>query len=66
MDLVTLLPAIDRSHDVIYTLVDRLSKFTYFIPCKHTDSAAYLARLFLTNVFLHHGMAASIVSNCDP
>ena len=43
MDLVTHLPTTDRGHDVIYTVVDRLSKFTYFIPCKHTVSAADLA-----------------------
>ena len=43
MDLVTHLPATDCGHDAIYTVVDRLSKFTYFIPCKHTVSAADLA-----------------------
>ena len=43
MDLVTHLPAIDYSHDVIYLLVDRLSKLTYFIPCKNTFSVADLA-----------------------
>ena len=43
MDLVTHLPTTDRDHDAIYTVVDRLSKFTYFIPCKHTVSAADLA-----------------------
>ena len=43
MDLVTYLPAADYSHDAIYTVVDRLSKLNYFIPCKNTISAAYLA-----------------------
>ena len=43
MDLVTHLPTTDHGHDAIYTVVDRLSKFTYFIPCKHTVSAADLA-----------------------
>ena len=43
MDLVTHLPATDCGHDVIYTVIDRLSKFTYFIPCKHTVDAADLA-----------------------
>ena len=66
MDLVTHLPTTDRGHDAIYTVVDRLSKFTYFIPCKHTVSAADLAQLFLANVVAHHGMPAQIVSDCDP
>ena len=43
MDLVTYLPTTDHGHDVIYAVVDRLSNFTYFIPCKHTVSAADLA-----------------------
>ena len=43
MDLVTHLPTTDHDHDAIYTVVDRLSKFTYFIPYKHTVSAADLA-----------------------
>ena len=43
MDLGTHLPTTDYGHDVIYTVVDRLSKFTYFIPSKHTVSAADLA-----------------------
>ena len=54
MDLVTHLPTIDRGHDAIYTVVDRLSKFTQFIPCKHIVSAADLAQLFLANVHAHH------------
>ena len=47
MDLVTHFPAINHGHNVIYTVVNRLSKFEYFIPCKHTVSAAGLALLFL-------------------
>ena len=66
MDLVTHLPATNHGHDAIYTVVDGLSKFTYFIPCKHTVSAANLVKLFLENVVACHGMPALIVSNCDP
>ena len=58
MHLVTHFPTTDLGHDVIYTVVDRLSKFTYFIPCKHTVSAADLALLFLANVVARHGMPA--------
>ena len=43
MGLVTHLQATDCDHDAIYTVVDKLSKFTYFIPYKHTVSAADLA-----------------------
>ena len=43
IDLVTHLATTDCGYDVIYTVVDRLCKFTYFIPCKHTVSASDLA-----------------------
>ena len=51
---------------MIYTLVDRLSKFSSLIPCKHTVSVGDLAYLFLANVVAHHKMPASIVSDRDP
>ena len=66
MDLVTHFPTTNCGYDVIYTVVDRLSKFTYFIACKHTVSAAELAQLFLVNIVAHHGMPALIVSDHDP
>ena len=66
MDLATRLPTTDCGHDAIYKVIDRLSKFTYFIPYKHTVSAADLAYLFLLNVVVCHGMLVSIVSNRDP
>ena len=58
MDLVTHLPTTDRGYDAIYTVVDRLSKLTDFISCKHTVSAADLTWLFLANVVVRHGMPA--------
>ena len=66
MDLIGHLLAIDCGNDAIYTVVGRLSKFIYFILCRHTISAANLAQLFLANIVAHHGMPASIISNYDP
>ena len=43
MDLVNNLPHTGCGHNAIYTVVDRLSKFKYFILCKHTVDAAELA-----------------------
>ena len=43
MDLVTHFPATNHGHDAIYTVVDKLSKFTYFIAWKHTVYATGLA-----------------------
>ena len=66
MDLVTHLPATDCGYYDVYNVFDGLSKFIYFIPSKHTVSAAYLAWLFLTSMIASHGMPASIVSDHDP
>ena len=38
MNLVTHLPTTDGVHDIMYTVVNRLSKFTYFILCKQKVS----------------------------
>ena len=43
MDLVTHKLASNHAHNAIYTVVDRISKFEYFIPCKHAVSAVDLA-----------------------
>ena len=43
IDLVINLPATDCGHDVIYTVVNRLYKFIYFINGKHIANAADLA-----------------------
>ena len=43
MDLVSHFPTTNYGYDAIFIVVDRLSKFTYFIPCKHTVSTADLA-----------------------
>ena len=66
IDLVAHFPATDHSYNTIYTVINRLSKFTYFILCKHIISATDLALLFLANLVAHHGMPASITSSRGP
>ena len=39
MDLITHLPQSTAGHDAICTFVDRLSKYTYFVPCHSTATA---------------------------
>ena len=43
MDLVTRLPVTARGYDSIATFVDRLSKYTYFVPCTAAITAPELA-----------------------
>jgi len=66
MDLIGPLPATERGHTAILTVVDRLSRAALFIPCAYNSSASAIARLFFDNVFRHFGMPTVIVSDRDP
>ena len=66
MDFITHLPITRRGHTAIFVVVDRLSKLAHFIPTHDHASAENVARLFLDNVFVHHGMPRHIVSDRDP
>ena len=33
MDLITHLPRVSAGYDSVCTIVDRLSKYVYFVPC---------------------------------
>ena len=50
MDLITHLPKTSRGFDSIATFVDRLSKYTYFVPTTSDVSAEELAYLFMRTV----------------
>ena len=43
LDLITHVPKTDHGFDSIATFVDRLSKYTYFVPCTVHITAPELA-----------------------
>ncbi|GKA03186.1 putative reverse transcriptase domain-containing protein, partial [Tanacetum coccineum] len=65
MDFVTKLPRTSSGHDIIWVIVERLTKFAHFLPmCK--DYKMYrLARLYLNEIIIRHGMPISIISDRD-
>ena len=65
MDFITHLPLTRSGHTAIFVVVDRLSKLMHFIPTVDTASAEDVARLFIDNIFVHHGMPERIVSDRD-
>ena len=65
MDFITGLPRTKDGHDAILVIVDRLTKWGYFVPTATTIDAKETARLFHDVVFARHGMPKRIVSDRD-
>ncbi|MCO5603769.1 hypothetical protein L7F22_057921 [Adiantum nelumboides] len=66
MDFIMDLPRTQIGNDAIWTMVDRFSKQAHFIPVRKAIKADHMARVFLAQIFKHHGMPKSIVSDRDP
>ena len=65
MDFITGLPATAAGYDAILTFVDRFTKQSHFIPTTTTCSAVDAASLFIREIYRHHGLPTSIVSDRD-
>ena len=65
MDFVEGLPKSHRM-DVVFVVVDKLTKYVHFIALSHLYSASKVAILFVQHVFKLHDMPNSIVSDRDP
>ena len=50
---------------MILVVVDRLSKYAYFLPLAYLYTARTMAQSFLDNVYKLHGLSISIVSDRD-
>eukprot|EP00737_Agarophyton_chilense_P002170 gb/GEZJ01002467.1/.p1 GENE.gb/GEZJ01002467.1/~~gb/GEZJ01002467.1/.p1 ORF type:complete len:321 (-),score=19.04 gb/GEZJ01002467.1/:658-1620(-) len=65
-DFIVKLPKTERGLDSISTWVDRLSRRVRFVACKETDKATDIAQVFFRNIFPHHGLPDSLISDRDP
>lgn len=64
MDFIDALPN-SKGKTTIFVVIDRLSKYSHFIPISHPYTAAGIAQVFFKQVFKLYGMPKSIVCDRD-
>lgn len=62
MDFIVDLPP-SAGFDSIFVVVDRLTKMAHFVPCNKTVTGEETAKLFLDNIYRHHGLPDDIISD---
>jgi len=70
MDFITKLPgSVDEPtgnrYDSIFVVVDRLTKYTHFIPYNEDFTVQSLAKIFVDRIIRYHGIPKSIISDRD-
>ena len=66
MDFVIHLPWTPRRLDVVWVIVDRLTKLAHFLAVRMTFTREEFCRLYVQEIVRLHGVPVSIVSNRDP
>ena len=66
MDFVTPLPRTQRRHDVVWVIVDQLTKSAHFLVVRMTFTQEELCQLYIYEIVWLHGVPVSIVSDRDP
>ena len=66
MDFLVGLPRCQSGYDVIWVIVDRLTKSAHFLPMKNCDSIEKLVELYVKEIVRLHGTPVSIMSDKDP
>ncbi|GJW88376.1 reverse transcriptase domain-containing protein [Tanacetum coccineum] len=65
MDFITKLPRSSSGHDAIWVIVDRLTKSAHFLAIREDYSIEKLARLYIDEIVVRHGVPTSIISDRD-
>lgn len=63
MNFVIELPKVRPGHDAIWVLVDRFTKFSYFLVIKMIDPLDKITKMYIRKIVRLHGMPVSVVSN---
>ena len=65
MDFVSSLPMTMRQHDIVWVIVDCLTKSVYFLPFRKDMGFSDMSKLFVREVTRLHITPVSIVSDQD-
>ncbi|GKE21615.1 putative reverse transcriptase domain-containing protein, partial [Tanacetum coccineum] len=65
MDLITKLPRSRNGHDVIWVIVDRLTKLAYLLAIHEDFSTEKLVRLYIDVIMARHGVPVLIILDQD-
>jgi hypothetical protein len=63
MDFIVGLPRTQAGYDLIWVIVDRLTKVAHFIVVNITYSGAKLAELYMSSIMCLHGVPKKIMSD---
>ncbi|XP_070039422.1 uncharacterized protein [Nicotiana tomentosiformis] len=63
MGYITGLPLLFQKHDLIWVIVERLTKSAHFLSVKTTDSAEDYAKLYIQEIVRLHGTPLFIISD---
>lgn len=63
MDFVTALPYSLKGNNIVWVVVDRLTKSAHFIPFRVGQSTELLADRYMCEIVRLHGVSSSIVSD---
>ncbi|GJZ89076.1 putative reverse transcriptase domain-containing protein [Tanacetum coccineum] len=65
MDFVSGLPRTPSGYDMMWVIVDRLTKSVHFLSTKKTDTLEKLTQLYLKEIVCRHSVPISIISDRD-
>ena len=65
MDFVTHFPRTSRGHDVVWVIMDRLTKSVHFLAMRMTFILDEFSGFYIQEIVLLHEVPVSIVSNRD-
>ena len=66
IDFLTHLPRTHRRHDVVWVIVNQLTKSAHFLVVWMTFTLEELCKLYICEIVRLHGVLVSIISDRDP